>query len=166
MPGKVEARGRRAGGIEGKGLGDGGDEVGWVVASQSGRTRGTRGLEWVGGSCMGHVSCTLGHSSLKASLSSLRSWAWGKEKMKRDMEEPRAVPGTERGSIICVSLRGTGTLQTPLLWQEMQNGQHGVRKAALTVFCPMVLFSFCRRLWLFWGVGWLGLALSQRCLSI
>ena len=166
MPGKVEARGRRACGIEGKGLGDCGDEVGWVVASQSGRTRGTRGLEWVGGSCMGHVSCTLGHSSLKASLSSLRSWAWGKEKMKRDMEEPRAVPGTERGSIICVSLRGTGTLQTPLLWQEMQNGQHGVRKAALTVFCPMVLFSFCRRLWLFWGVGWLGLALSQRCLSI
>ena len=86
--------------------------------------------------------------------------------MKRDMEEPRAVPGTETGSIICVSLRGTGTLQTPLLWQETQNGRHGVRKATLTVFRPTVLFSFCRQLWLFWGVGWLGLALSQRCLSI
>lgn len=56
--------------------------------------------------------------------------------MKQDVEEPRTVPGTERGSIIRVSLRGTGTLQRPLLWQEMQNGQLGVGKAALTVFCP------------------------------
>ena len=166
MPGKVETRGRRACGIEGKGLGDFGDEMGWVVTSPSGRTRGSKRLGWMGESCMGHVSCTLGHSSLRALLSSLRSWAWGEEKMKRDMEEPRTVPGTEKRSIICVSLRGTGTLQRPLLWQETQNGQHGVGKAALTVFCPTALFSFCRRLWVFWGVGWLGLALSQRCLSI
>ena len=50
MPGKVEARGRRACGIEGKGLGDCGDEVGWAVASPLWRTRGPRGLGWVGGS--------------------------------------------------------------------------------------------------------------------
>ena len=86
--------------------------------------------------------------------------------MKRDVEEPRNVPGTERGSIIPVSLRGTGTLQRPFLWQEMQNGWLGVGKAALTVFCPMALFSFCGGCACFWGWGWLGLALSQRCLSV
>lgn len=79
------------------------------------RTQGPRGLGWVGGSLMTHVSCALGHSSLRASLSSLGSRAWGEEKMKRDVEEPRTVPGTQRGSIIRVSLRGTGTLQRPLL---------------------------------------------------
>lgn len=153
VPGKVEARGRRACGIEGKGPGDCGDEVGWAVAAPSRRTQGSRGLGWVGGSCVGHISSALGHSSLRASLSSLRSWAWGEEKVKRDMEEPRTVPGTETGSIICVSLRGTGTLQRPLLWQETQNGRHGVGMAAWTAFCPAALFSLRRRLWLLWGVG-------------
>ena len=86
--------------------------------------------------------------------------------MKRDVEEPRNVPGTERGSIIGVSVCRTGTLQRPLPWQEMQNGQLGVGKAALTVFCPTALFSFCGGCGCFGGWGWLGLALSQRCLSV
>ena len=63
MPGKVETRGRRACGIEGKGLGDFGDEMGWVVASPSGRTRGSKRLGWMGESCMGTLThvCTIVH---------------------------------------------------------------------------------------------------------
>lgn len=54
-----------------------------------------QGLGQVQGSQAGQDSCPFGQSSLRASVSSLVTWAWREEKMKQHMEGPRTVPGPE-----------------------------------------------------------------------
>ena len=109
-PGKVEVGVRGEGVLRGRGLETIGRRWAGVGGLSVTKDPKPQGLGRVGGSQAGQDSCPFGQSSLRASVSSPVTWAWREEKIKWHMEGPRTVPGPEGGSIISVSLRGTGNL--------------------------------------------------------